>query len=111
MLRLGRTTAATHEFYQARLHSEASQRVNRIKPIWAMVIEWAYLQSLDDAAHEEEAIRLAGRLAEMCHERRNSLAVVGHMLFYLASRSVDSRTDASIQHFAADDVAALTAAD
>ncbi|WP_406406165.1 tetratricopeptide repeat protein [Streptomyces sp. NBC_01643] len=104
-LRIGQVDSANHEFYQAQLHAEAARRVNRIKPIWAHVIRWSYLHSLDDRAHEEEAVRLAGTLADLCHERRNSLAVIGHMLFHLRSRSVDHRTDASIQQFPPEHVA------
>ncbi|WP_330176584.1 tetratricopeptide repeat protein [Streptomyces sp. NBC_01498] len=104
MLRLGRVDSANHEFYQAHLHSEESQRANGIKPIWAMTIQWSYLYSLDDRVREEEAIRLAGTLADLCQERRNSLVVIGHMLFYLRSRSIDYRSDASIQKFPPADV-------
>lgn len=104
-LHLGHTEEANHLFYEAHLRSESLQKTNRVKPIWAMVIEWAYLHNLDNRVSEEEAVTLARRLAEKCKEKRNRQAVLSHMLFYLHTKNIDVRMDPSISAFPADDVA------
>jgi tetratricopeptide (TPR) repeat protein len=105
LLKIGRADDARHSFYEAHLRAKSLQVTRRIKPMWAKVIEWGYLYSLDERDRELEAVDVAKELSEACTEKRNRQAVLCHMMFFLEIRGIDVRSDLSMSHFPPEDIA------
>lgn len=103
LVRLGRHDEGNRRLQEAFTKSELQRRTNRIKPIWALTIAWAYQRSLGGPG-QQRSVEIAAELVDKCREARDREDVIGHMIFYTWAVGEDVMEDASLRHFSADDV-------
>lgn len=90
---------AKHALYEARAQAEVRRKTDRIRPMWADIIEWAYRRCLDSAQEEDAALKIAERLKKACIEERNLQVILGHMIFLVYALKIDPRLDSTISLF------------
>ena len=108
-LKLKRKTEAGHAFYEAHTQADKQRYSERIRPIWADSIEWAYRRFLDTPQEEERALLIARRLTAECSTPRNMLTVLKHMIVLLESKGLDPHLDSSVSLFPRDLVDSILA--
>jgi tetratricopeptide (TPR) repeat protein len=97
--KLQRKEDAKHALYEAHTQAEMRRKTNRIRPMWADIIEWAYRRCLDSAQDEDAALKVAERLKKACTEDRNLQVILGHMIFFVYANKIDPRLDSTINLF------------
>jgi tetratricopeptide (TPR) repeat protein len=106
-VKLQQKEAASHAMYEAYALAEIKRKADRIRPIWADIIEWAYRRHLDTSQEEDAALKVAEGLRDACVEQRNRQAVLGHMVFYVYANGIDPRLDSTLALFPQAEVDAI----
>jgi tetratricopeptide (TPR) repeat protein len=106
LIQLKRFDRASHELYEANAKVQAQRSSGRIRPIWAMTIEWAYHRNIDSPQEETAARAVAEQLIGQCREARNRQAVLSHLVFYVCAKELDPRLDSTLSLFPQDEVVA-----